>query len=66
VKGLENIWCDENDEESSFECVYITRKHLTNGSLCLTRSKCNEEMLFICDSKFSKEKKVDYLFKYFS
>jgi len=50
--GLENVWCDEDEVNSTFECVYIRRKNFKNGSLCLSRLKCNEEMPFICDSNF--------------
>jgi hypothetical protein len=52
--GLENVWCDEDEVNSTFECVYIRRKNFKNGSLCLSRLKCNEEMPFICDSNFVK------------
>jgi len=54
VKGLEDIWCNENEENPIFECVSI-RTIFNNGSLCLSRLKCTEEIPFICDSKFIKE-----------
>ena len=47
-----NLWCDDNDINSNVGCVYIKRQNLKNGSLCLSRLNCNEQMPFICDSKF--------------
>ncbi|CAF4248928.1 unnamed protein product [Rotaria sp. Silwood2] len=48
-KQLENVLCDKNENNSNFECVLIKRNSLKNGTLCLTRLECNENMLFICD-----------------
>lgn len=55
VDGLDDLWCDENNVDPTLECVYITRNHLKNNSLCLNRLKCDEEIPFICDSKCVKE-----------
>jgi hypothetical protein len=54
VNGLEDIWCNENEIDPTFECIYIRKNNFKNGSLCLSRLKCNKEILFICDSKFRK------------
>jgi hypothetical protein len=50
--GFNDRWCDENDADPTLECVYIRKNPLKNNSLCLSRMKCDEEMPFICDSKF--------------
>ncbi|CAF4428327.1 unnamed protein product, partial [Rotaria sp. Silwood2] len=48
-KELEDVLCDENENNSNFECVFIKRNNLKNGTLCLSRLECNENILFICD-----------------
>ncbi|CAF3736293.1 unnamed protein product [Rotaria sp. Silwood1] len=49
IKELEDVLCDENENNSNFECVFIKRNNLKNGTLCLSRLECNENLLFICD-----------------
>lgn len=51
IKQLEDILCDKNDYNSDLECVFIKRNSLKNGTLCLTRLDCTENMLFMCDSE---------------
>jgi hypothetical protein len=53
--GSEDIWCNENENDPTSQCVFIKKKNLKNGSLCLSRLQCYAEMPFICDSKFIKE-----------
>ena len=64
VDGLNDQWCDENDADSTSECVYLRKNLLKNNSLCLSRLKCDEEMPFICDSKFVEDIQLNWsLFK---
>ncbi|CAF1333856.1 unnamed protein product [Adineta steineri] len=56
IKELEDVWCNENKDNSTFDCVAIRKENSKNGSLCLSRLKCHEEMLFICDMTAISEK----------
>ncbi|CAF3729463.1 unnamed protein product, partial [Adineta steineri] len=56
IKELEDVWCNENKDNSTFDCVAIRKENSKNGSLCLSRLTCHEEMLFICGMAAISEK----------
>ncbi|CAF4267420.1 unnamed protein product, partial [Adineta steineri] len=56
IKELEDVWCNENKDNSTFDCAVIRKENSKNGSLCLSRLQCHEEMLFICGMAAISEK----------
>lgn len=47
MQKSEDIWCDDNVVDSTLECAYIKN----SDSLCLSRTKCDQQLPFICDGK---------------
>lgn len=56
VNVLDDVWCDDHEIDPLLDCVYIRRDSLKNNSLCLSRLLCQEEIPFICQSKFIEER----------
>lgn len=52
VDAFEDVWCNDQRTDSRADCVYIRTNPLKNNSLCLSQLNCQEEMPFICQSKF--------------
>lgn len=52
VNTDDDVWCADHEIDPLLDCVYIRRDRLKNNSLCLSRLICEEEIPFICHSKF--------------
>ena len=55
VRDVQSMQC--NTEPSNSSCISLSRERKPNGSLCLDRLSCDEEMLFICDSELTTDRR---------